>query len=105
VEYIIEEPSIVRTKVDIAPCLTCGSTDIHFFDYGYYQGNSGGGRCKSCNNESTSSLHWNATIKDWIKIWNGCNDIPTLILREQTKIADANIRIKELKVLSKRKVK
>lgn len=84
-------------KIEYAPCLKCGSNDIQFFDYGYTQGNSGGGKCKKCGNECTSPLHWDAKVDAQVAAWNAKNDVPQLIADQEKIIADAKVKIEEIR--------
>ena len=78
------------------PCLKCGSTDIKFFDLGYTQGNSGGGKCNSCGKEHTSRMHWDAKIDQWVAVWNAQNDPEKLVAEQRKIIQEAQDRIQEI---------
>ena len=92
----VTEQTTVTRKLEYAPCLNCGSTDIRFFDYGYTQGNSGGGKCNCCGNESTSAMHWDVKKDQLVATWNARNDPVLLVAAQRKIIEDAQARIMEL---------
>jgi hypothetical protein len=84
-------------KDKIAPCLSCGSTDIRLEDFNYSSFNQGGGCCLNCGNTVYSGVSCIATREDLLVAWNAGNDILRLIAAEEAKIAVAQARIAELK--------
>ena len=86
----------VTREVDYVPCLKCGGLEVIFFDHGYTQGNSGGGKCKSCGNECTSSLQWDAKTDQQVAVWNAQNDPAKLIEAQNKIILAAQNRIQEI---------
>lgn len=87
----------VEIELEVARCLKCHSEDIKFSDYGYTQGNSGGGTCQSCKHEFYKPVFMNPKIEDLVAIWNSGNDVKTLIKVEQDKIEEAERKISEIK--------
>src|SRR3546814_7577807 len=74
--------------------------DIHLSDSNYSSFNVGGGKCKNCNHQSTSSVGIFPTSDEMAAIWNAENDINFLIAAEEKKIAVSKARISELKKLA-----
>ncbi len=83
----ITETITVEKDVYVAPCFKCGSEDIKFGDCGYWQGNSGGGKCQSCNHEEWHSCGRDPSKERLIEIWNKHNDLD-ILQAEQTKIIE-----------------
>jgi hypothetical protein len=92
----VTEQITTSRDLEYVPCLQCGSTDIQFFDYGYTEGNSGGGKCKSCGAECTRGLHWDAKKDQQVAIWNSQNDPKKLIEAQEQIIQAAKDRIKDI---------
>lgn len=102
----IKETVVVERELHVAPCIECGHEDIHLSDSNYSSFNVGGGKCKNCNHQSTSSVGIFPTSDEMAAIWNAENDINFLIAAEEKKIAVSKARISELKKLAaKRKSK
>ena len=92
----ITEQITATRELDYVPCLNCGSTDVKFFDLGYTQGNSGGGKCNKCGKEHTSRMHWDAKLEQWVAAWNAHNDPEKLIQAQREIIQSAEDRIQEI---------
>lgn len=83
-------------ELNFVPCLKCGGVEVSFFDHGYTQGNSGGGKCKTCGNECSGPLHWDAKTEHQVAIWNAQNDPEKLIAVQRQIIQTAETRIQEI---------
>jgi hypothetical protein len=100
---LVEKTITVKKEVYVAPCIRCNSTDINIFDYGYSTSNMGGGKCKCCKKEITSTVGIDPNKEELIDIWNNKNDIPTLLLEQDRIINYANREIIRLtEILNKR---
>lgn len=94
----ITERVEVTRELFVAPCLSCGGTDILLNDSGYSSFNIGGGQCKTCGRESREgNLSCYVSMDTLANIWNRENDISRLIEAQETIIKDAKERIKNLK--------
>ncbi|MDH0342049.1 hypothetical protein [Chromobacterium haemolyticum] len=89
----------VEREIAVAPCLKCGGTDIKIHDYGYWEGNAGGGTCKTCGAETVKPCGPDPKVDGLVAIWNSGNDIQQLVQAEQQKIEQATARISELNAL------
>lgn len=95
---IVEETKIIKREVYVAPCIKCGSSDIRIYDCGYPSFNCGGGECRKCGNKVTAtSLECDPSIDVLAAIWNGENDIASLIAEAEKNIKDNQQLIKTLK--------
>ena len=97
------EHKVVKSVLEtlyFASCLECGSTDINFFDYGYYQGNSCGGECKKCGRTSRVTCSYTVSKKDMVSAWNTFNEIDFLIAQQVARIDAARLEIKKLQKLN-----
>lgn len=86
-----------KTKITYAPCIKCGSEDIHFGDCGYSSFNVAYGKCRGCKkNDMSFNCGWPINISDIVKVWNKEND--PAILREgyEKQIAELKAKIKAL---------
>lgn len=97
---ITETKTVTETRdVEVAPCLKCGGTDIKISDFGYFQGNSGGGTCGTCGHEVFSRCGDSPSVDVLVGIWNKGNDIVSLIAVEQATITQSTERIETLRAL------
>lgn len=93
-DYI--EYNNVKKKVNVAPCIQCFSTEIVLTDFGYSSFNIGGGRCKNCGREATSSCSTFPKLEELAKCWNIGNDVDYLIAKENKSIEVIKKRIQKL---------
>lgn len=81
----------------VAPCVECGSTDILLADMQSKPLNQGGGQCRACGRQVIAGVPCGPSLAELARIWNRCNDIPTLIEAENTRIDQARKRIELLR--------
>lgn len=86
-------PAVVPDGLHIAPCVECGCCNIHLSDDNLSPHNTGGGVCMNCGTEVTRNVALNPTPEELAAIWNGVNDIGTLIMEEEAKISSSVARI------------
>lgn len=94
---LITETVTIEREIHVAPCLECRNTDIQLSDSNYSSFNMGGGKCLKCKRSTISEVGCLLTLNDLAQIWNAGNDISLLLNAQNTIIANANIRIAELK--------
>lgn len=93
-----EITEVVTRKVEVYPCIKCGSENIEIYNCGYSSFNCAGGKCKRCGYKVETYEDWNVKNSTLIKAWNLENDPSVLIERlnnERHRISE------EIKVLTK----
>lgn len=88
----VTETKEITRELHVAPCLKCGSSAIKLNDYGYWEGNAGGGTCAECGHSVEKPCGPDPVIDALANIWNSGNDLATLIQAENTKIEEATLR-------------
>lgn len=81
----------------VCSCIKCGSENIKIFDYGYWQGNSGGGQCLDCGFSSIEPCSYSPSLEEKIEIWNNENDVNILIKEAKQIIQTQKNKIRDLK--------
>lgn len=103
-EYTYKEtvPSKVKeTKYNLSPCLKCGSENIKLSEYDDKYGYISTALCLGCKKE----LRTNTTLPCLIEKWNKQNNIDTVIQTTQELIESSKQKIKDLKMLKKKRLK
>lgn len=95
----ITENVVVTKELNVASCIKCGHDDILISDNNYSSFNTGGGKCKKCGHEVTSSVGCMPTMSELVNIWNSGNDIDKLIKTQETIVAKAQKEIQQLQEL------
>lgn len=93
-----EVSEVVTRKVEVYPCIKCGSENIEIYNCGYSSFNCAGGKCKKCGHKVETHADWDAKDSYLIASWNLENDPSVLIERlnnERHRISE------EIKVLTK----
>ncbi len=76
-------------RVEVLPCVKCGSDDIDLHDCGYSTFNVAYGRCRNCKNEvKLSPAPCNLDMELLAKSWNEANDPKILRLKYEQQIIE-----------------
>lgn len=82
-------------RIDLLPCVECGSSDVEIDDCGYSSFNVSWGKCKSCGVKIT--FDGEITKREVAEEWNRCNDVDILIDKYQKQITELQEKINKLK--------
>lgn len=94
----------VTRKVEVYPCIKCGSEDIEIYNCGYSSFNCAGGKCKKCGHKVETNANWDVKTSRLVKAWNEEND-PDIILEHLISERDKlNEEIKEFKKIYKKRL-
>ena len=93
----IEEKQTITKRIEILPCVKCGSENIEIGDSGYTTFNVAWGKCKDCGNEvQISPCDWNITKAKIAERWNERNNPKILKAEYQHQISELQKKIDEL---------
>ena len=71
----IEKKIVITKKIEILPCIKCGSDNIDIGDCGYSSFNVAWGKCRTCGHEvSIKPCDWNIAKEKIVESWNREND-------------------------------
>jgi len=88
---------IKERKIEVLPCVKCGSEDIDLHDCGYSTFNVAYGRCRGCKNEiKLSPAPWNLDIELLAKSWNEANNPKILRTKYEQQISELQEKINKL---------
>lgn len=96
----VEVNETVTRKIEVYPCIKCGSENIEIYNCGYSSFNCAGGKCKRCGHTVETHASWDAKKSSLIKAWNKENDPSIVIERlnvERNKINNEIRRLKKLR--------
>lgn len=93
----VEVNETVTRKIEVYPCIKCGSENIEIYNCGYSSFNCAGGKCKRCGHTVETHDSWDVKKSSLIEAWNKENDPSIIIERlkiERTKISNEIRRLK-----------
>lgn len=95
-EYIEDKQTVVK-RMEVLPCVKCGSTNIEINDCGYTTFNVEWGKCRDCDNEvKISPCACNISKVTIAKKWNESNNPKILKAEYQHQISELQKKIDNL---------